>query len=761
MVKKFFLSLLILLVGVTLLTSAAFVFREPLLRQGANYALARNALSISTLRDLDISRSDIRVAELVMSLPSGQVLEVDNLQLGFSHRSLLAMPQMESLAVGSLRLRDAATPQSEEESEAPLLLSELLQLLRDFPLPQIVVTEVEVPQWYEPMQLSITHVDSVLALDLSSGALHLLGSFNQASAEAPALLNVNLTREGDALGTLEVSLIPDESAYTLEGRGRLVFADLAELIGELQASTRTQALQNLGTLPLQSADLNWNLQGRVADDLYGTLASTNPTSFNLGIAAGSTLVLGANLIEGLSTTNISIPRDLTLTVATGAGLGLSHGIVPLQLSSNYTDAPISLNGEFNISTCLFDNSVTCTVAYVGELAYSDYEARGMFNASLPSLRGGLGSYHLRTTDLALAGLPERIPGFDVDLAATLTDDRLTFSTPLVLRGLPSPFAVTAKGSYAFERAVLDVQADLPALAFDDKSGSLSSWIGDWPYNADVLAGSLQGLAATVRWQKDAPMTANVHASLQEVGGFYESFFFSGLNGALEADLSFGDTLTLQVPPLALRLASIDVGVPIENVTLDFAIDQSTQTLLVSAFRAEVVGGTLTGNQLQYDLDAAINNLTLSFNSLDLTRMMELIEYKGVLATGKLSGAIPLTLSEDAVLVTGGTLSADAPGGVLRYIDNGAAAAAGNPQLDLVNQVLSNFQYDVLSSTIDYTREGELLLGMQLQGHNPDLGSDQPIHLNLNVSDNVPALLNSLRATRNIEEFLEEYQNSPP
>jgi hypothetical protein len=122
--------------------------------------------------------------------------------------------------------------------------------------------------------------------------------------------------------------------------------------------------------------------------------------------------------------------------------------------------------------------------------------------------------------------------------------------------------------------------------------------------------------------------------------------------------------------------------------------------------------------------------------------------------GAVSGELPVSITAGKVEVDAGKLYAEMPGGSIRYLD-APPAGQGNPAMDLVNQALSNYQFQSLESTIDYTPDGELLLGMQLRGNNPDMNGGQPINLNLNISDNIPTLLKSLQAGRVIEDFLQE------
>ena len=70
-------------------------------------------------------------------------------------------------------------------------------------------------------------------------------------------------------------------------------------------------------------------------------------------------------------------------------------------------------------------------------------------------------------------------------------------------------------------------------------------------------------------------------------------------------------------------------------------------------------------------------------------------------------------------------------------------------------MLSNFEYESLTSVVDYTEGGDLKLQLRLEGRNPDMDETRPVVLNLNVENNVPQMLRSLRATRGVEEVLEQ------
>ena len=74
---------------------------------------------------------------------------------------------------------------------------------------------------------------------------------------------------------------------------------------------------------------------------------------------------------------------------------------------------------------------------------------------------------------------------------------------------------------------------------------------------------------------------------------------------------------------------------------------------------------------------------------------------------------------------------------------------------MLNQALSNYQYQTLNTEVYYDDAGELRLEVQLRGTNPDMNGGQPINLNVSISDNIPTLLQSLRAGQAISDRLEE------
>ena len=177
------------------------------------------------------------------------------------------------------------------------------------------------------------------------------------------------------------------------------------------------------------------------------------------------------------------------------------------------------------------------------------------------------------------------------------------------------------------------------------------------------------------------------------------------------------------------------------------IDEAAVTLL---------GGRVQARGIRYDgrHDA---QFAIDIAHLDLARVVALEQQQGIEASGLLDGRLPITLTARGLSIAGGKLHAQAPGGVIRYqgSDRVREMAATNPNLKLVLNALGNYHYDKLDVGVDYAEDGELVLHLALAGRNPDWNAGQPIHLNINISENLLTLLRSLRLADDISVEVEK------
>jgi hypothetical protein len=142
-------------------------------------------------------------------------------------------------------------------------------------------------------------------------------------------------------------------------------------------------------------------------------------------------------------------------------------------------------------------------------------------------------------------------------------------------------------------------------------------------------------------------------------------------------------------------------------------------------------------------------------------LAEVVALQGdkIAATGTLDGRLPVRMTPDGVVIEGGRITARAPGGHIAYKDAEAiAASAGQPGLDFALRALADFTYEALEGDIDYRPDGTMTTLLRLRGRNPAVEKGRLIQYNLNVTENVLDLLESLRISDRVGEGVEKHLN---
>jgi hypothetical protein len=855
---KFAKALLVALGCMVILVAGAYIFRIGLLRAGINAVLAGDT-AVTRIQGVQLSFTHAAVAEIEVRLDSGQLLLISSVDVDFVTQGLFSAPVVRNLTVASARLTDdsqadisASNPIDDSESPASdvgavkqtaLLLSELLQQLRDFPLARMDINELELPQFRQKLALHLEQQPDNLDIQIVTGALQLLVNFSQDTADATAQFGLSLQADGLTLADATISLLPESSGYQLAGGGKIAIPDANTAFAEYLTTP----------LPVSDIAVQWDIAAMVSDDLANDPADV----INLSVAPESAFTLNAGVVADLGELAVVIPTKAELAISPGSGMNIT-GHLPLRLTGDWQQQPLQAeltltpadcrivdlqdcragfeskaslaafaiasadqtttttfetiefagNGDVQITSDLIELalapgarlasasvtapavditavSVANDAALVVDISLADapltitgdqvsltlnelksgaYSASGVIALRAIKLRSAeqiTGNLNLQTAGLVVSG-PRWLPTVGIDAALEIEGDLLSFSTPLQLQNPSADARLRAAGSYDLATGAGQFNVQMPALTLTGEGNSLSSYFNGWPYEADVMTGTLAldldvdlQPAAVDAQQSAAMIKANTTIALTDVGGFYAENFFRGLNATIDASYdSSSSVLPITTPPSTLTLDELNIGLPITDVALAYQLDADSGIVNVNSISANALDGTVSGMGIRYDLGRELNEFILNFSGLRLERMMELAEYEGIEASGAVSGELPIAVKEGKIEIEAGKLYADAPGGSIRYL-NAPPAGQGNPAMDLVNQALSNYQFQSLESAIDYTPDGELQLAMQLRGRNPDMNGGQAINLNLNISDNIPTLLKSLQAGRVIEDFLQD------
>ena len=288
------------------------------------------------------------------------------------------------------------------------------------------------------------------------------------------------------------------------------------------------------------------------------------------------------------------------------------------------------------------------------------------------------------------------------------------------------------------------------LSFDADGNRLSQHFDYWPFEWDIFAGNLI-LDIDLKWQQDAfdtELQATIKQRMKNIAGVYREVGFVGLDSKFDAFYRSPEQfVTTSVATFSLDL--LDVGVPIEDIEARFLLDLSQQKLTLKMAKAHLFGGRVWIDDAIYFAEKAHNPIFIGVDGMQLDQLLELAGYDAVKGTGTISGLLPLDVNKAGITMERGMLAAKAPGGVFSYTTE--VAAGTNIAMVQVIDALKNYHYSVFQLEADYLDNGDLELAMVLRGNNPDLQQGRPIHLNLNVTDNIPTLLKSLQSGRVIAD----------
>lgn len=314
---------------------------------------------------------------------------------------------------------------------------------------------------------------------------------------------------------------------------------------------------------------------------------------------------------------------------------------------------------------------------------------------------------------------------------------------------------------------LNAQITSHLQAPKDSKAWAATWAG-WPKLLDVTAGTVD-IDTTLTRPASGPWQLDSGAELQNVGGTFNRTAWSGMTGPVSVSLQ-GDRLTARMPDLSIQ--TVNPGVPIGPIQFaaDYAATRSqflNGTLNLQTARADLVGGQVHVEPHQWNLARLPIRIPLIVEKLDLEQVMKLYPSEDLDGSGQLSGTVPVRIGRDGVAVEDGDVRALSPGGRLVLPGSRLQALAGdNMAMGIVAEAMKNFHYSVLDSTIDYDRDGTLQLGLHIEGRNPDVHGGQPVVLNVNLEEDIPALLTSLQlsgrvndtVTERVKKLIEQRQN---
>jgi len=299
---------------------------------------------------------------------------------------------------------------------------------------------------------------------------------------------------------------------------------------------------------------------------------------------------------------------------------------------------------------------------------------------------------------------------------------------------------------------------LKPVDMSNNGSDISAIYDGWPHKLVITGGEVQA-KGDISWQhsaKDASVDAIQHegrVSINDIRGVFDDVPFSGMNS--ELSIEGVESFVLKTKPL-LKIATLDPGIPVNDVSLtaSTSIEAGNKPVIsIADLSMSLLGGDVEGKSIEIDLNREENPFTVEISNIDVEALLKLEQKQGLYGTGVIDGTLPLVLTRSGLFMRNGKIGARQPGGKLRYTadERVKAMAASNKGVELLVKAMEDFNYNTLNAQLNYQPDGRLKMKVELKGHNPELEDGRPVHLNVDVEDNILALMRSLRLAGDISE----------
>ena len=290
-----------------------------------------------------------------------------------------------------------------------------------------------------------------------------------------------------------------------------------------------------------------------------------------------------------------------------------------------------------------------------------------------------------------------------------------------------------------------------------KAGNpLQKTFKDWPELVSFDSGRLHSqIDFTLPYSGALKLAVNGSAS--GLNGIINRSELKNLGLEFKVQLS-GQTLSLELPSVTIAL--LNPGIPLGPITLKKAHFQAQLNNILQgsghwqSIQANLLNGRVWLDAQDLDLSRT-QRLLLQVEGLELQELLKVYPAEGLAGTGIIDGQLPIHIAHNNFYIEAGQLQAREPGVLQFQSEKIQALGQSNPAMRIVADALDDFHFNLLSSGLSYDQSGKLLLNVSLKGQNPDLEKGRPIHLNINLEEDIPALLASIQLSGQVSEIIQK------
>ncbi|MCW8329423.1 YdbH domain-containing protein [Photobacterium sp. SDRW27] len=348
--------------------------------------------------------------------------------------------------------------------------------------------------------------------------------------------------------------------------------------------------------------------------------------------------------------------------------------------------------------------------------------------------------HYQTT-LSLKQNEQRLPPFSSQGNISFTPDSINIAGTVnnMKQALLIQFTVDSDLNQQTSR----IKLHRNDISFNPKRSLKKHYMPHLPIDYDLNNGTIS-FNADLRLHKEQ-LTGEFGVFADSLSGNIHGFHFADLNASFTASVTPNGIKSKY--PISLQVGLLHAGVLLENIFALVEFDTEKKHYRLDRASAYAFGGSVSTHDVSSSALTYIPDIPVIIHRLDLEKLIQAIDAKDIVLTGVLDGNFPMSIVDGMPVIRNGKLHSRYPGGVLRYKEGSSIGenveAAGENSLMVVSQILKNYKYDSLSIDIDYSKEGQLNASSRFKGYNPDFQNGQPVYVNLNIEDNIPALIKTL------------------
>ncbi|MDO6499226.1 intermembrane phospholipid transport protein YdbH family protein [Photobacterium sanguinicancri] len=283
------------------------------------------------------------------------------------------------------------------------------------------------------------------------------------------------------------------------------------------------------------------------------------------------------------------------------------------------------------------------------------------------------------------------------------------------------------------------------IEFNNKKTLKKYYLPQFPLHYDFTHGSISYDGQfTLRGNE---IKGRIGLFTHQLTGEVSGFRFGNVNTSITADITPQGIKSRH--PISIHAGLFHAGALFEDIVANLEFDTHQQRYQLHRAHADVLGGKISVHNASSNSLLDISPKDIRVHGLDLALLIQLLEQDDIELTGIVDGVIPLSIEDGSPSIKSGHLHSRFPGGILRYLEGSSidqnVEAAGENSVLVVGKILKNYNYHSLAIDLDYSKDGQLNASSRFKGFNPSFQNGRPVHLNLNVQDDIPALIKTINA----------------